>query len=72
MIPQDQRLSTCVDPLNKSLTIANVQLDNNGTYYCDVTVSPLAFNRYFVPEDEIEITLYVLEGLLIKACCNPY
>jgi len=28
-----------VDPLNKSLTIASVQLDNNGTYYCDVRVS---------------------------------
>ena len=58
-----------VDPLNKSLTIVNVQLDNNGTYYCDVTISVPGATPYFVPE---EINLYVLEGLLIKACRNPY
>ena len=52
-----------VDPLNKSLTIANVQLDNNGTYYCDVTVFFPSVNPYFVPEEYTKITLYVLEGL---------
>jgi len=45
-----------VDPLNKSLTIASVQLDNNGTYYCDVTVSVPGVNPYFVPEEYTKIT----------------
>ena len=48
-----------VDPLNKSLTIASVQLDNNGTYYCDVTVSIPGVNPYFVPEEYTKITLSV-------------
>ena len=48
-----------VDPLNKSLTIASVQLDNNGTYYCDVTVSVPDANPYFVPEEYTKITLFV-------------
>ena len=53
-----------VDPLNKSLTIASVHLDNNGTYYCDVAVFVPGDNAYFVPEEYTKITLYVLEGLL--------
>ena len=48
-----------VDPLNKSLTIASVQLDNNGTYYCDVTVSVPDGNFYPVPEEYTKITLFV-------------
>ena len=46
-----------VDPLNKALTIANIQLDNNGTYYCDVTISVPGVNPYFVPSTKI--TLFV-------------
>ena len=48
-----------VDPLNKSLNIASVQLDNNGTYYCDVTVSVPGVNLYPVPEEYTKITLFV-------------
>ena len=48
-----------VDPLNKSLTIVSVQLDDNGTYYCDVSVSVPDANRYFVPEEYTKITLFV-------------
>jgi len=61
-----------VDPLNKSLTIANVQLDNNGTYYCDVTVFLPSVNPYFVPEEYTKITLYVLEGLLKHVIIHNY
>ena len=49
-----------VDPLSKSLNIASIQLDNNGTYYCDVSISvPGAGNTYFVPEEYTRITLFV-------------
>ena len=49
-----------VDPLNKSLTIVNVQLDNNGTYYCDVSVSvPRVSRVYYVPNEYTRITLFV-------------
>ena len=50
-----------VDPLNKSLTIADVQLDNNGTYTCDVTISVPGVNAYPVPQTKI--TLFV-RGML--------
>jgi len=55
-----------VDHLNKSLTIANVQLDNNGTYYCDVTVSVPGVNPYFVPEEYTKITLFVTGMLALR------
>jgi len=60
-----------VDPLNKSLTIANVQLDNNGTYYCDVVVFVPGDNAYFVPEEYTEIVLFV-EGLLKHVIIHNY
>ena len=50
-----------VDPLNKSLTIADVQLDNSGTYTCDVTISVPGVNAYPVPQTKI--TLFV-RGML--------
>ena len=48
-----------VDPLSKSLSIANIQLDNNGTYYCDVSISVPDGNMYFVPEEYTRVTLFV-------------
>ena len=62
-----------VDPLNKSLTIANVQLDNNGTYYCDVELVFIPDGHtYFVPEEYTQIILYVLEGLLKHVIIHNY
>jgi len=56
LIQQHQRLNTV---LTQSLTIASVQLDNNGTYYCDVTNSVPGVNPYFVPEEYTKITVFV-------------